>query len=162
MQFFLFFTLAILLCPIEGGITTNKTHVMNLATIASWANATNNPILNIAQFATWLINNDFFEDLLPDVEINLYLPFFTLVFFFKNSHTHFIFLWWITRVVGNCGSGSGNPANCLVLGTNYVQQNQITGFLTGAYTSDQRVLQFVASAFNLPHVCGVASMYIIT
>lgn len=32
------------------------------------------------------------------------------------------------------------------------------GFLTGAYTNDQRLLQYVAAAFNLPHVCGIASM----
>lgn len=47
----------------------------------------------------------------------------------------------------------------LTFGVVGLQEGNVSGILAGGYTADQRVIQFAAAAFNVPHISGAASMF---
>lgn len=76
-----------------------------------------------------------------------------------RSSLHFVlFFFEINRDIRTCGGGmNGNPSICMVNTMQGLLEGNVSGVVSGAYTADQRVIQFAAAAFNTPQVAGAAS-----
>jgi hypothetical protein len=72
--------------------------------------------------------------------------------------THrFSLLWLHASIIQDSGASNGNPGEALLEAVRIADAHNISAFIGSGFTSDQQVIEYVATALNKPHLCGFSS-----